>query len=177
MDPIRRATPADAPDIARIHVAAWRETYPGLLPAHVIEAASDAARRRPHWEAALRAGSLRVALAPSLGFAAMGPQRDAGLAARGYPEELHAIYVLRAGQGRGLGRALLRAVWGGRAATALVVAGNADACAFYEAAGAPLLKERPEEIGGHPILERVHAWPGGALPCKEGLGEGKDGPG
>ena len=32
LPPVRRAGFADAPVIARVHVAAWRETYVGLLP-------------------------------------------------------------------------------------------------------------------------------------------------
>ena len=35
---IRRATPADVDGIARVHVQAWRESYPGLMPQAAIEA-------------------------------------------------------------------------------------------------------------------------------------------
>ena len=33
---IRPATPADAAEIARVHVASWRETYAGVLPGAVL---------------------------------------------------------------------------------------------------------------------------------------------
>ena len=158
---IRPATPADAAMIARVHYRAWAETYPGLLPPEEIERATEDGRRA-WWARALAQGGTRVAVAPDLGFAAMGAQRDAGLAGR-YPDELHAIYVLRAAQGRGLGRALLGAVWGGRAATALVVEG-VPACRFYERMGARHVSTRDEAIGAAPIRERVYAWEGAAAP-------------
>jgi ribosomal protein S18 acetylase RimI-like enzyme len=62
----------------------------------------------------------------------MGTQRDKLLAEEGYGEELFAIYILRAGQGRGLGRALLRAVMPARPAawTVLVLDGNVSAIGF-----------------------------------------------
>jgi GNAT superfamily N-acetyltransferase len=152
---IRPATPDDALAIARLHHRAWVETYPGLLPQSVIDG-FPVEMRADRWTRIL-ASDTRVALAPGAGFAAMGAQRDADLAARGYPEELFSIYLLRAAQGRGLGRALVRAVWGGRATTALVLEGN-PACAFYEATGAAHLETRDERIGDAPIRERVYAW-------------------
>lgn len=155
------ATPEDAADLARIHIAAWAETYPGLLPPEAILAETEPGRRA-WWDRALREGAVRVALLPGFGFAAMGVQRDDALAADGFAEEVHALYLLRAGQGRGHGRALLRAVWGGRPATALVVEG-VPACGFYERVGARHLATRDARIGVAPIRERVYAWPDGAL--------------
>lgn len=39
-DSIRVARAADAPAIAAVHVGAWRETYAGLVPAHVLSGLS-----------------------------------------------------------------------------------------------------------------------------------------
>ena len=35
---IRRAEPGDAAAIAAVHVAAWRETYAGLVPERMLRA-------------------------------------------------------------------------------------------------------------------------------------------
>src|SRR5690349_25060515 len=39
-DSIRVAMAVDAPAIAAVHVGAWRETYTGLVPAHVLSGLS-----------------------------------------------------------------------------------------------------------------------------------------
>ncbi|MEM7490071.1 MAG: GNAT family N-acetyltransferase, partial [Pseudomonadota bacterium] len=141
----RPATPADAEEIARLHVRAWQETYPGLLPPEEIAARDHPARLR-QWQGALASDASRTVLLPGLGFAQAGPQRMADHAAA-YPEELYCLYLLRAGQGRGHGRALLAAVGRDVPMTALVLEGNARACAFYAAAGAVVLDTLPCRIG------------------------------
>lgn len=150
--------------MARAHVTAWRQTYAGLLPDAVI-AARDEAGRAAHWRAAIAEGQTRIAVAPPFGFCQMGPQRYADLLARGFPDELHAIYLTRNGQGRGLGRRLLGAVLARPQApfTALVVGGNRLACAFYDRIGGRLIETRAETIDGAPIEELVYAWDGPAV--------------
>ena len=148
---IRPARESDAEILARIHVAAWAETYPGLLPDHEI-ARRDRAMRQAQWEAMLARGDTRVALAGEVGFAQMGPQRDPELTAT-WPEELHALYVLRSAHGTGLGRRLLDAVRGEAPFTAFVLDGNARALAFY-------LKTGAEELGRTPLGD---GWPDDVL--------------
>lgn len=143
---IRAARPADAPMLARLHVQSWRETYPGLLPETEI-AARGYKVRLAQWRNQIARGDSRIALLPDLGFAQMGPQRDAGFARAGYPEELYCIYLLHAGQGRGQGRALLGAVRGEAPFTALVLAGNGPACGFYRAMGGTELLRRMDHVG------------------------------
>jgi GNAT superfamily N-acetyltransferase len=151
--------------IARLHIAAWRETYPGLLPQDAIDRACSVTARQVQWTKAITrartCGEGRIAVLDDLGFAMIGPQRDAGLAAMGYPEELWSIYLLRAGQGRGMGLTLLRHALGANPQpfTACVVAGNATACSFYESRGGQLLTTRADKLGDTPILEHVYGWP------------------
>jgi GNAT superfamily N-acetyltransferase len=156
----RPPQPEDAPMLARIHIAAWQETYPGLLPDTEIARASDTRRRNTQWAAAIIRNDTRIALIDDAGFAQIGPQRDKGLAAMGYPEELWSIYLLRAAHGRGLGAALLHAALGPapQPFTALVVDGNHPACTFYERMGARLLTIRDDAVGQTPIRERVYVW-------------------
>ncbi|MGL4235500.1 GNAT family N-acetyltransferase [Tabrizicola sp.] len=156
----RAPDPADAAMLARIHIAAWQETYTGLLPDDEIARASNPERRLAQWTGAIARNESRIALIDDLGFAQMGHQRDPELAALGYPEELWAIYLLRAAQGRGLGAALLRFALGPapQPFTALVLSGNHVAAAFYTRQGGRLLSTRDEAIGLTPIREDVYVW-------------------
>ena len=132
---VRLATPGDAGMIARIHVAAWRETYPGLLPEEEI-ARRDFAMRLRQWENQIARGGSRIVVAPELGFAQAGPQRDE-TRAEAWPRELYAIYILEAAKGTGIGAALLEAALADDPGpfTALVLVGNDRALAFYEKTG------------------------------------------
>lgn len=108
---IRPALPDDAPELADLHVTCWAETYPGLVPAAEI-ARFDRNMRLRQWEQQIARGTSRIVIAPGAGFAQLGPQREAALAARGFKEELYALYLTRAAQGCGLGRALFAAALG-----------------------------------------------------------------
>ncbi|MGH6913604.1 MAG: hypothetical protein ACREH3_07840, partial [Geminicoccales bacterium] len=59
---IEMAWPEDPPQIAAAHVAAWRETYVGLVPQQVLDGLDPAARERT-WRRHLEQGRpLAVAL-------------------------------------------------------------------------------------------------------------------
>lgn len=111
---IRAATPDDADAIARVHVRSWRETYRGLLPDDLLERMTDGAaqeRRRAMWSTlAARPAPVRVAVdgGQVVAFASGGAPQDHP----GYDAELHTLYCLKAAQGQGAGRALLREVAG-----------------------------------------------------------------
>lgn len=153
----RRAELEDASMIARLHVQAWQETYPGLLPAEEI-ASRTYEKRQFIWARALSREDARIWVIDDLGFAQFGPQRERVWAAQGYPEELWSMYLIRDGYGQG--RPLLRAAFGadGRRFTTCVLDGNARACAFYEKAGGRHLVTREEVVGRSPVLERVYGW-------------------
>ena len=50
---IRRARPVDAAAIAAVHVAAWRSTYPGILPDAFL-ANLSVPRQAAHYDHAIR---------------------------------------------------------------------------------------------------------------------------
>ena len=50
---IRRARPSDAISIGAVHVAAWRSTYPGILPDGFL-ARLSVPRQAAHYDAAIR---------------------------------------------------------------------------------------------------------------------------
>ncbi|SDE69770.1 GNAT family N-acetyltransferase [Limimaricola pyoseonensis] len=162
---IRTARPGDATALAELHVACWAETYPGLVPAEEI-ARYDRTFRLRQWEQQIAKGTSRIMIAPGAGFAQVGPQRETALAARGYVAELYALYLTRAAQGRGLGRALFAAALGpapGRL-SAMVLDGNDRACRFYETTGARLAERRPERIGDAEITDLLYLWDAAPAP-------------
>jgi GNAT superfamily N-acetyltransferase len=141
---IRRATTADAPAIAGVHVRSWQTAYRGLLPQDYLDEL-DPGRGSEQWTTLLEAtawpttGTLvlvddRRAVA---GFAHLGPTRDDD----DNPEvvgELQTLYLDPRVWRRGAGSILLRAVVdhmtdaGFRTATAWTLENNDPARCFYE---------------------------------------------
>jgi GNAT superfamily N-acetyltransferase len=141
---LREAGPDDAGAIARVHTAAWEEAYRGLIPARVISA--RAAQREWQWEIRLAKGAEREHVVVAeigdelVGFASGGPTPDEDMD----PEATAEVTGLYVGPGRwrqGIGGALLTELLdrlrrdGFGSATLWVLAGNASARSFYEAAG------------------------------------------
>ncbi|OQW78378.1 MAG: hypothetical protein BVN33_00550 [Proteobacteria bacterium ST_bin13] len=161
---VRRASEADSAAIGALHVAAWRETYVGLLSQAEIEAMSVAARTA-QWRAQISAGTARgVYVAEEqdgiIGFGACTSERDLSLMAAGYSGEVPALYILRRGQGRGAGRLLMRAMArrliaeGDRTMALWVLSTNAPARGFYERLGGKVVAERGS---GHDA-ETAYGW-------------------
>ena len=170
---VRDATPADAPEVAAVHVRSWQAAYRGLLPDDFLASLDPVARASryrlgvdetdaPHTIVAVMGGGV-------VGFATTGPSRDADAGGLG---ELMALYVDPARWGTGTGRALIAAARdrlariGFRAAALWVLAGNARAEAFYRRDGwIPDGAERDEELrpgwrslgqaGGSPVLHEI----------------------
>jgi GNAT superfamily N-acetyltransferase len=159
---IRPATPDDAAAIAAVHVLAWRESYPGLVPDSVL-AALDPARRTEIWHAAIPRGGVFVAEddADLVGFVAWGPQSDTALP---FAAEIHALYVLRRAQWRGLGRALMGAAAadmrqaGFHSLGLWVLDGSAPARRFYETLGGRLCATRQDTREGWTAHETAYGW-------------------
>jgi ribosomal protein S18 acetylase RimI-like enzyme len=135
---IRSARPDDAAALARVHVAAWRAAYRGILPEGVLEGLSVAEFERT-WQGLL-ADATRTNLVicpqpagPPAGFVAFRVQRDAGAA------EIIGLYVdpvhWREGLGRRLMEAALARLAGAGRVALWVMRDNAGARAFYERAG------------------------------------------
>lgn len=139
---IRPATPADALEVAAVHVRAWQSAYRGLLPDEHLDGLrveQRAARYTfgsedplvPYTVLALEHGAI-------CGFATTGPSRDED--AKGLAE-LYAIYVDPPAWGRGVGGLLLeRATARMREqryeqAILWVLTGNEQAEHFYRSRG------------------------------------------
>ena len=168
---IRPAGADDAEAIARVHVAAWAETYGDLLPPEAL-ARRTVEGRTEFWSRVLAGDppdprtEVAVLLSDGavVGFASWGDQRDDALRDRGFGGEITAIYLLRAAQGRGHGRALMAQAARGllarghRGAGLWVVRDNPRACAFYERLGGAPVLEGMDDLADIPVAVVAYAW-------------------
>lgn len=155
---IREARLEDASAIARVHINVWRETYQGIIPDSYLAQLSYA-KRTKQWEQALVDQRVYVVELEDevVGFAQGGPnRRDAR------EGELYAIYVLRASQGQGLGKALFQRIIEDLAeyeAMQVSVLRDNPACQFYERFGGQLFEESMIKRGGVELVQRVYRMP------------------
>ena len=136
---VRPARVEDVPQMARVNVQCWQETYRGLMSDAVLDDPGLLAVRMRFWTAALtdeRYRENRVAVAKRdgrlVGIAMSGPPLDAGPWAR----QLYVLYVRAAEHGKGAGPSLLQAVVDPAESAVLWVADpNPRARAFYRKHG------------------------------------------
>ena len=140
---LRRATPADAPALAEIHVAAWHEAYRGIVPDSYLEQFTVEGRTRrfrefladPSAETYVAERDSRI-----VGFLTLGGCRDRDVE-RSSSGEIWGIYVLPEFWRRGVGRFLceqaqnLLASRGCTSATLWVLEANLAARRFYQDMG------------------------------------------
>ncbi|HEV7256768.1 MAG TPA: GNAT family N-acetyltransferase [Bosea sp. (in: a-proteobacteria)] len=174
---IRTAQARDAGAIAQVHVAAWRESYGGLLPAPMLAALSVEMRERS-WNTMLSdlpAARLTTVLVAEqggeiVGFASCGAQRDPELAAAGFPAEISAIYLLARCKRERLGTRLMTESFsalseaGFRSASLWVLRDNAPARRFYEALGGEVIGEKEDRRGTTALVELAYGWRSLAVP-------------
>jgi GNAT superfamily N-acetyltransferase len=147
---IRRARPGDSVQIAAVHVAAWRSTYPGLLPDEYL-AGLSVPRIAASYDRMIRAGEGIYVAARTASDGQPGPrivgfsngQSSRSSIAEG---EISLLYVLDDWRERGLGRRLIRSV-------GLHLAGNGCRNAFLW-----VLRDNPsrwfyQRLGGRPVAE------------------------
>jgi GNAT superfamily N-acetyltransferase len=159
---IRRAKPADAAEIARVQVQSWREAYAGIVPQPYLDRLSVPAHER-HWRQSLGGGEWAFVAEWErriIGFANGGLSR----VRRDITGELYVLYVLRAFQGRGAGRALFDACHyelarcGHHGLLVWVLADN-PARGFYERLGGHPAGENHVLVGGKRLREIAYVWP------------------
>ena len=164
---IRKATIDDASAIATVHVAAWREAYPGIVPDEFLRNLS-VQRRTAQWVNTLSANNNMYHHA----FVAEMDGQIVGFSNYGEPQlkgtefdgELFAIYILRAAHKQGVGRRLVNAAANGlrelgrSSMMVWVLKDNHPARGFYERLGGVYLYEKPIEIGGAQLMEVAYGW-------------------
>jgi GNAT superfamily N-acetyltransferase len=157
---IRRAQPADAREIAEVHVRTWQAAYRHAFPAEVLDNLS-VDDRAPLATRLLESDSEAIWVAEDgdrvVGFVSVGPSRteeDTG--------ELYAIYVLPEAWGSGAGRELIGAAkdWFAREgyATAMlwVLGDNPRARRFYEREGWRAEGTRIDTVRGIEVEEALY---------------------
>jgi GNAT superfamily N-acetyltransferase len=161
---VRAALVEDAAAVARVHVATWRSAYRGILPDDLLASLSESAYKE-RWTRIFSEGS-------HLAYVAEESDRVVGLASAGrdradetlFGGELYAIYVLKGVQGRGHGRALVRAVVEGLRGLGLVgmivwvLRDNQPARRFYERLGGVYAGSQPITIGSTSLEEVAYGW-------------------
>lgn len=174
---IRRAVPGDAPAIAALHVAVWRETYRKLLPAEVL-ARLSVTRRTERWRELLGGPDRAwpgfaafVAIGPGdvvpavVGFGCCGAQRTPALAREGYGGQVLALYVRWANQRQGIGRRLMASMAsslgerGIQGMSVRTLEGNRLGRRFCEALDGTLLGRHEGECGDATLVEAAYGWP------------------
>ncbi len=168
---IRKGCLADARDLAGVHVASWRETYPGMVPDAMLSALSVEGRTAM-WDQILRQPATSASTAvyvietdsKIIGLGSCGSQRTGTLKERGYDAEIYAIYVLRAFQRRAIGTRLLSAMASNLSAAGFgslslwVLRDNTVARQFYERHGGKVVAEREDGRANGVLVEAAYGW-------------------
>jgi ribosomal protein S18 acetylase RimI-like enzyme len=137
---LREPALPDAPEIAELHVATWRETYSRLLPEDFFTE-EHVRSRHQMWNRILgdprEEWTIRIAESKGqiIGFAFAGP--SLGVKGQELPRDrqLFSLYVLAEHHGAGVGQALLDATAGDGPAMLWVAKDNPRAVAFYRRNG------------------------------------------
>ncbi|HEY1752340.1 MAG TPA: GNAT family N-acetyltransferase [Caulobacteraceae bacterium] len=164
---ISPAGPADAAELARVHVRSWRETYPGILPQAALNRMSPAAHARRFRLDLTRAKPGQVTLIAEGADGAVGYASGTVLTGdgRGADAEVYTLYVLRSAQGAGVGRALLQAqarvlrAEGAKSLMLFVLSRNERARGFYERLGGEAFAEVASRGWGEGLTEVAYRWP------------------
>jgi ribosomal protein S18 acetylase RimI-like enzyme len=158
------AGPGDAAALAEVHVKSWRETYVGLLPDQYLERMSVPVHAR-RWRRQLsRVRSGEVVLAGE-GPGGLTAYCTGALTSADEGDcQIFTLYLLRAAQGAGLGRRLLRTMAqvlearGARALRIWVLNRNVRARGFYAHLSGVPIAERPVSGWGGSLDETAYRW-------------------
>jgi ribosomal protein S18 acetylase RimI-like enzyme len=164
---IRRATPEDSEEIARVHVDTWKTTYRGIVPQRYLDE-MEILPRAEFWRKHVAENDSRVYVAETVaetkgkvcGFISGGPLREPLLEFDG---EIAAIYIVFEAQRRGCGGAMMRRLAqdllhdGLKSAVVWVLERN-PACGFYARLGGELIGRKTIAIGGTDLVEVAYGW-------------------
>ena len=157
---VRPARPVDAVPIGRVHVAAWRSAYAGILPETSLHRLS-VPRQAAQYGAAIR-GRRGVFVAEAgghvVGFCTVGRARS-----RFAEGEVETLYVLDDWRDQGLGRRLMHAgadrlrTDGCRSLMLWVLRDNPGRW-FYERLGGKAAAVGMTEVGGVTVPQVAYVW-------------------
>ncbi|REE69666.1 L-amino acid N-acyltransferase YncA [Paenibacillus taihuensis] len=163
---IRKATPADAEQIADVHVQSWQTTYRGIIADDYLDRLSVEQRLR-NWqwtfEHMTESDCVFIAEAEDgriVGLASGGRCRESD---NDFDGELYAIYLLQHYQRRGVGRELFRNVTDflrqiGCSSMMLWVLADNPSLTFYLAQGGHITRQQNIRIGEEELVELAIGW-------------------
>lgn len=163
-----KATPEDAPLVARLHVSGWRDGYAGFLPQSYLDSMSIEERTQ-RWSKNLAEGSvLWIAKyngepAAVMGFGAPLNPVPHGLSECG---EVRMIYTLAKFYRRGIGERLFNHArlslkdQGFKGFFLWVLEDNVKGCSFYNKMGGKIVPQAAEfaNIDGKEFKEIAYYW-------------------
>lgn len=162
---IREAVSDDAAEIARCHIAAWRDTYHPIVADEYLNNLSFEEHTKK-WITNLQQPRCRSFIAETVreelvGFINGGPERTGRT---DYQGEIYAIYILKAWRGCGVGRKLLTrfsdALRENQVTSLIVWALEENECRHcYSAWGAHEIATGPIKIGTQDLIEVAYGWP------------------
>jgi len=161
---VRRAEMADAGAIGAVHVAAWRSTYPGILPDSYLARLSPT-RLALQYRATIVSGATVIVGATRgegpriVGFATAGLARTKGLG----DGEIETLYVLDDYREQGVGRRILReaavqlAASGCKSLFVWVLRDNPSRW-FYRHLGGQAVAEGQTKLAGVALNQVAYGW-------------------
>lgn len=170
MTRVRSAWPGDAKTIGAIHVETWRDSYAGVLPDDMLLRMS-AEIEGGRWARILHGGEAVLVAETDAGrvvaFGSCGPARRTSL---DYAGEVYTLYVHPDFQDQGIGRRLLRALFGAlekrgyRSAVIWVLQVNPSRY-FYQTMGGRHVADRDGRLWGVVLPEAAYGWDRLCVPC------------
>ena len=163
---VRRATVEDAPGIARVKIAGWRDAF-GHFMDPVFLASMDEKDHTARWQRILAQRDDTCAMWIALegdqvvGFIGVGANRYPDVPCDG---ELQIIYIDPSAQRKGVGRALLKegvdwlVAQGYESMAVFVFRDNFKGTSFYRRMGAELFDSSEYEVGGTSYPDECYIW-------------------
>lgn len=160
---IRAATEMDVEAIASVHVASWRETYPGIMPREILDGL-DESRRAAQWQrwfdpadASRRSLVVFEREGKIVGFGSGTVPGESTEA------ELETLYLLKRAQGSGDGRRLMVDRAGrlqrlGATSLILWMAEGNPTGGFYDRLGGTIVEMKAKPFGPFTINEVCYRW-------------------
>ncbi|MFJ7731088.1 GNAT family N-acetyltransferase [Lysinibacillus sp. NPDC097231] len=161
---IRKANIQDAQGIGKVHVDSWRTTYQGIIPDEFLNQLSYE-QRTELWKKNISDATNYVLVAENeqgeiIGFAT-GGTRETNTEPNS--TDLTSIYLLEEYQGKGIGKQLLKEIFGyfkqkSYEKVFVEVLAENKTRYFYEYYGAQYVKNVEIKIGGKILEELIYVW-------------------
>jgi L-amino acid N-acyltransferase YncA len=162
---IRKATIDDAKAIAKVHVESWKTTYEDIVPSSYLQQLS-VMEKEQLWKRGLQKEKHYIFVVEDeavCGFIAGGKNRSKEGVLADYEGEIYAIYLLRAQQGKGYGKELVKTlvkdfVNEGINSMIVRVLDDNPSKHFYEQLGGKAVDKAIVNIGGKELKEVCYGW-------------------